>query len=222
MKLGTSLAGWALAFGFPMMAVAATPPRAEARPLRPGAYGGLLLGYDPSTQVVSGYFQTGTGLSDPANADSGPQFSCIFYLKGKYLGDQATIETYDPGTPRDDLIRGTLTVRKDGSVKISLPEDHGGCAMAWSFAEDSPLTTFNLDAARPWTQIRVVRSKRAYFYDAPDRPAHRKAYLVRDDGVGVVGSAKGWLRVEYPSPDEKNAQAKRIGWMREADFYPGS
>ena len=222
MKLGPNLAVWALAFFFPTMGVVVTASGAEARPLRPGAYGGLLLGYDPSTQVVSGYFQTGTGLSDWDNPDSGPQFTCIFYLKGKYQGDQATIETFDPATPRDDLISGTLTVGKDGSVKISLPEDHGGCGMAWSFTKDSALTTFSLDTARPWTQIRVVRSKRAYFYDAPDSPVHRKAHLVHDDGVGVVGSARGWLRVEFPSSDGKTVQPQRIEWMREADFYPGS
>jgi hypothetical protein len=154
--------------------------------------------------VLTGYFQTDTGAG---------QFSCIFYLTGKLTNAGARIETYFPETPKD-RIAGTLAA-KGTSVRVVLTEEPGGCAMAWHVADKDQPADFTLSAAHPWTQIRVVRAKKAYFYNAPNSPTHRNGYLVQGDGVGVRATSAGWLQVDYPGADKITS-----GWVRAADLYP--
>jgi hypothetical protein len=182
----------------------AAATQALAGALQPGVYDELLIGYAPATGVVSGYFQTETG---------GGQFSCIFTLSGTFKNGAARITTYFPEAPKD-RIAGTLFAR-GGEVEIVLDNEPGGCGMAQPFADKARAAAFSLAAAHPWTAIRVVRVKKAYFYNAPGDGVHRKGYMVQGDGVGVRAISPGWVQVDYPNPDKMVS-----GWVREADLYP--
>ena len=173
-----------------------------------GAYeDGLLLGYDPATHTVTGYFSMEQGLQ--------PSFSCIFFLKGALAGSAAAITTYFPATPKDEVIMGQLLVDGPKAVTIRLPSEHGGCWNVWHFADKDQPASFTLDKATPWTAVAVARNDKAYFYDAPTSPTHRKAYVVKGVGLGVRATQPGWLQVDYIGG------AKTIsGWIRQSDVYP--
>lgn len=76
------------------LCVIAAPAWAAGPALQPGVYDELLIGYEPSTQTVTGYFHSETGAG---------QYSCIFYLNGKLSGRTARIESYFPETPKDRI-----------------------------------------------------------------------------------------------------------------------
>jgi hypothetical protein len=57
----------------------------------------------------------------------------------------------------------------------------------------------------------------AYFYDAPDEKARRKAFAVKDDGVGVLRIERNWAEVEFVVGERTTR-----GWMKAGDFYSDS
>lgn len=188
------------------MLVLAAPPPAHAQDIASGVYDELLIGYDPATQVVSGYYSSETG---------GGQYSCIFYLSGKLSGASAPISTYYPEDRLDEVIKGKLVVETHRKLQVRLPEEHGGCWNVMHFADAEQPAEFELASAYPWTSIAVVKSKRAYFFADPASAAHRKAYVVEGDGVGVRAKKPGWLNVDYVDPDGKAVS----GWIKQSDVY---
>ena len=183
--------------------------RAADAGLAGGDYGdGLLIGFDPATSAVTGYFSMKTG---------GGQFSCIFYLSGKLRGATAAIDTYFPETPAEDRIKGELAVEPSQGLRVSLPTEHGGCWNVQHFADKAQPAEFTLQAAHPWTSVAVVQSDKAWFFDTPASATHRKGYLVKGDGVGVRASQPGWLLVDYVDGDKPVS-----GWIRQSDVYPAA
>jgi hypothetical protein len=61
--------------------------------------------------------------------------------------------------------------------------------------------------------VRVVKADKAYFSPTPGA-AHGKAYIVKDDGVGVRATQNGWVQADFVG-DTHTAS----GWLREADLY---
>jgi hypothetical protein len=161
---------------------------AQAAPqIASGAYDNtLLVGVDPTTGVVTGYFDMNQG-------DTEPSFSCIFYFKGRLVGGSANIESYFPDDPKGDLIHGVLTAKGPAQVRLTLQTEHGGCGQVFHFADADQPADFVLPSAKPWTSVRVVQAAKAYFYPAPGA-AHGRAYLVKGDGVGDKRTSSGWLR----------------------------
>jgi hypothetical protein len=205
----TSPASWlgcarvcAVLWGFLAVAAHAAPPIAT------GSYAdAMLIGYDPASGTLSGYFDMQRG--DP------PMFSCIFYLTGKLSGSGATIRTYFPQTPKDELISGTLKLQNPKAFRVALKSEHGGCANVESFADKDQPADFQLDTAYPWTSVRVVKAAKAYFYPSPAAAAHGRAYIVQGDGVGVRAAQTGWLQVDYVGGDKPVS-----GWLKASDLYP--
>ena len=190
-----------------MLLLAASPPaHAQDTSIASGVYDELLMGFDPTTRIVSGYYYSETG---------GGQFSCIFYLSGKLSGASAPISTYFPEEPADEVIKGKLVVETHHKFQIRLAEEHGGCWNVMHFADAEQPAEFELQSAYPWTSIAVVKSKRAYFFPDPASATHRKAYVVKGNGVGVRAKKPGWLNVDYIDPDGKAIS----GWIRQADVY---
>jgi hypothetical protein len=189
--------------------VLAAPTIAHAAaPVTSGAYNdAMLFAYDPASGQVSGYF-------DMTRGDQ-PSFSCVFYLHGKLAGASAAIDTYYPATPKDDLIKGKLTLTDAKDFGIRLASEHGGCGMVEAFADPSQPATFDLATAHPWTAVAVVRSDKAYFYDAPGAAAHRKGYVVKGDGLGVRAAKPGWVLVDYVG-----GEATVSGWLKSSDLFP--
>ena len=148
-----------LAAALALTLIAPAAASAASAPLVAGSYNdAMLIGYDPATGVVSGYFDMQRGEQ--------PSFSCIFYLHGKLAGGKAKVTTYFPKTPKDDVISGTLTLKDSKDFRVTLPTDHGGCGMVESFADAGNPAAFDLAAAYPWTSVAVVKSAKAYFYPA--------------------------------------------------------
>jgi hypothetical protein len=193
-----------------VMALLATPfACAEAQSLETGVYSdGLMIGFDPATQIIRGYYGGRTGRG---------HFTCIFYLRGRLRGATAHVSTYFPETPVGDLIKGELMAKGSGRIRLALDSEHGGCWNVQHFADADQPADARLYIARPWTSVAVVRRDRAYLFDAPDNPAHRRAYVVRGDGVGVRATRPGWLQVEFIGQDEKRITS---GWIRRSDVYP--
>src|SRR5579863_4909668 len=74
------------------------PPAApaEADGVASGVYDdSLMIGFDPATRIVTGYFYGHSGDVDGVV----DQFVCAFYLKGKLSGSRSLISTYDPSAP---------------------------------------------------------------------------------------------------------------------------
>lgn len=178
---------------------------AEAGGPASGVYGEMLIGFNPASGAVTGYFDSATG---------GGQFQCIFYLTGSLHGAAASISTYFPETPAD-AIKGTLTVETRDSFKVRLTTEHGGCGNVEHFADDSQPAEFTLDTGYPWTSIAVVSSDKAYFYDTPASATHRKGYVVKGDGVGVRAQKPGWLQVDFVGGDTPVS-----GWIKQSDVFP--
>jgi hypothetical protein len=172
-----------------------------------GSYDGdMLIGFDAATRVVTGYFSEEAGEG---------QFSCIFYLTGKLRDSEATISTYLPEAPTEDLIKGQLVPGTRGQFDVRLPSEHGGCWNVQHFADEDQPAHFTLDAAYPWIAVAVVQRDRAYFFDTPASTTHRKGYVVRGDGVGVRAIQPGWLQVDFVGNGKPVS-----GWIRQSDVYP--
>lgn len=190
-----------------MAGLAAGTAGAAPPTIASGAYENtLLIGVDPATGVVSGYF-------DMTQGGGPPVISCTFYLKGRLAGAKAAVDTFFSGDPKLDLIRGSLSAQGPGKVRLALPTEHGGCGNVWQFADPTQPADFALQDAKPWTSVRVVKAAKAYFYPAPGA-AHGRAYLVKDDGVGVRASQGGWVQADFVGGTRTSS-----GWLKDTDLY---
>lgn len=178
-----------------------------AAPLASGDYGGLLIGVDRNGNLT-GYFESSTGAG---------QFSCIFFVSGKASGSANKVDTWFPGDRNpDQIIQGLLEqVSSSGkpAIRLKLEEEHGGCWNVQHFASDE--STFALTEQGNWESIRIVASKKAYFYDDPSSPKPRKSYVVTGNALRVFETREGWVRAEYAGPDNRRTH----GWISKRDLF---
>ncbi len=180
-----------------------------------GDYEGLLIGADTANRIITGYYESYTGLDETSGK---PLFNCIFYLRGRTEGDPPyKIETWFPADKtRRHLITGTLTPeQKDGktSMRIGLKTEHGGCWNVQHFADQGG-ALFLLDAPGKWRAIGVVSAPRAYFNSEPAEGKERKAYVVKGNPVRIFESKPGWVYAEYSAEGKTTT-----GWLKESDLY---
>jgi hypothetical protein len=147
----------------------------------------LKLAYNPKTQKVTGYYENATGEND--------QFTCIFYIEGTVSGKQFKIQTYYPDDKSSDLIKGTMTIVNPQSIKIKLPEEHGGCWNVEHFA-DEPVS-FITKKPTNWIQICYVVKDKSYFFKEKSEAKKMKSYLVKNDFVCVEKIEKDWAYCTY-------------------------
>lgn len=165
---------------------------------------GMKLSYDASSNMLTGYFEGYTGLDEETQ---NAKFSCIFYIEGKVTGKKFAIKTYYPEDKTKDLIVGTIQIIDNKTIKISLPQEHGGCWNVQHFA-DKP-EEFSLDHKSNWTQIRYINKEKAYFYKDQSNVNQTKIYLLKGDFVCIdkiengkafctyfgKKTTKGWINV---------------------------
>lgn len=178
-----------------------------AAPMASGYYDGFLIGVDRNG-ILTGYFESSTGAG---------QFSCIFFVSGKITGSSNRVQTWFPGD-RDpkEVIQGVLEqVSSNGqpAIRLKLNEEHGGCWNVQRFASET--FTFALTEQGRWESIRIVASKKAYFYDDPSTLKPRKAYAVTGNVLRVFETRNGWVRGEYISPENR----RTLGWISEKDLF---
>lgn len=174
-----------------------------AAPVVSGDYEGFLIGVNRNGSMT-GYFESSTGRG---------QFSCIFFVSGKASG----VDTWFPGDhdPKE-VIHGVLEqVSSSGkpAIRLKLEEEHGGCWNVQRFASEQ--STFALTEQGNWDSIRIVASKKAYFYDDPSSSNPRKAYVVTGNVLRVFETREGWVRAEYVGPANRRTQ----GWIPERDLF---
>ena len=178
-----------------------------AAPIAPGNYDGFLIGVDRNG-VLTGYFESSTGAG---------QFSCIFFVSGKMTGSVNRVQTWFPSNRKSkEVIHGVLEhVFSNGqpAIRLKLDEEHGGCWNVQTFATDP--STFVLAEQGRWESIRIIASKKAYFYENPSSPKPRKAYAVTGNALRVIETRDGWVRGEYVSPENRRTR----GWISERDLF---
>ncbi|HEX8013860.1 MAG TPA: hypothetical protein VF465_01385 [Flavobacterium sp.] len=164
---------------------------------------GLKLSYDASKNLLTGYFESYTGWDEQTQNS---QFSCIFYIEGKVTGNKFNVKTYYPEDKKEDLILGTVEIVNNKTIKIKLPEEHGGCWNVMHFVENPK---FDLEKKSNWIQIRYVDKAKAYFYKNKSDQNPSKIYLVKGDAVCIdkiengkafctyfgKKTSKGWVNV---------------------------
>lgn len=178
-----------------------------AAPIVSGDYHGFLIGVDRDGSLT-GYFESSTGRG---------QFSCIFFVSGKVSGSGDSVDTWFPGdSDPKEVIHGVLErMSSNGkpAIRLKLEEEHDGCWNVQHFASDQ--STFVLTEQGSWESIRIVASKKAYFYDDPSSPKPRKAYAVTGNALRVFDTREGWVRAEYVGPQNRRTR----GWIHERDLF---
>jgi hypothetical protein len=195
-----ALAGWATL----ATPVIARPTPAPNLALESGSYSAnMLIGADPATHTVSGYYEAYSGQK---------KFSCVFALIGKLRGRSTPIQTYFPGD-RSGVIRGVLVKSTRRRFAISLAAEHGGCWNVQHFSDAKQPAQFELRAAYPWILVAVVKRPGTYLLDSIGSGS-RQAVLNKGDGVGVRAVRRQWLQVDFIS-----GRKPVTGWIRQSDVY---
>jgi hypothetical protein len=168
---------------------------------------GLILAYDSVNNIVTGYYENGTGWDEATNS---PKFSCTFYIDGIPEGNTVKIKTYYPGDKLEDVISGNLEIVDNKTVQIALFEEHGGCWNVQHFTNEP--VTFSLQNEKSWVQIRYINIAKSHFYSGKTMDKKLKSYLVKKDVVCIETVDKNWAYCVY--------YGKKItkGWIKTADL----
>ena len=177
----------------------------------------FVVAVDHGTKTITGYYSSGTGQDA---SGQGPQFSCIFYLRGKADGKPPyKISTWFPAD-RSEAIDGTLEFSgksPEHTVTIHLKEEHGGCWNVQQFATKDG-ATLQLDRTGSWSAIRIAAAKKTRFYASASTGQPLRSYVTTGDALKVSSTQPGWVQAAFTNADNKSTQ----GWVREADLYPSS
>lgn len=134
-----------------------------------------------------------------------------FYFTGNLIKRKAKIKTAWPLS--DQTIEGEIEFFND-SLRLRLYEIPDGYA-SLDFKKGF---TRKIEQKRKWTQIRLVKSPKAYLFNSPDAKDMRRSYLVSEDVVRVVSIVREeWYEVDYSIPGEKVKYIR--GWIRAEDLY---
>ena len=168
---------------------------------------GLKLAYDSKTKKLTGYFENYTGWDEEAN---NPKFSCIFYIEGLVTKNKFGVLTYYPEDKSEDSISGQIEIINDTTIKIGLPNEHGGCWNVQHFA-DEPVS-FAIEKKVEWKHIKYVVKDKTYFYSEKSEGKKQKAYLVKNDFVCIDKTEGDWTYCTF--------YGKRItkGWIKTVDL----
>lgn len=163
----------------------------------------LKLAFDPISKMVTGYYESYTGLDEIIQH---PVFSCIFYIQGKVNSKKFAIKTFYPDNKNNDKITGTLEIINSKTCKIKLPEEHGGCWNVQHFA-DEPVN-FTLDKKTNWIQIRYIKSLKSYFYSDKSTTEKTNVYLIQGDFDCIEKKEQDWALCNY-----FGEKSSKKGWI---------
>ena len=147
----------------------------------------LKLAFNSSTKKITGYYEDSTGEN--------PTFSCVFYIEGTVAENKFKIETYFPNDKSGDLIEGTIEIVNSKSIKIKLPEEHGGCWNVEHFA-DKPVD-FELKEQTNWIQISYIVKEKSYFFKEKNEAKRMKSYLIKNNFVCIEKIEGEWAYCTY-------------------------
>jgi hypothetical protein len=187
---------------------AAWPLAAHAGPQVDG-HSGL---YEAMTISVVGDQVTGAFYDQRIGngTDAAPQFSCIFMLQGKLVGDRADILTWAPGDK--DVIHGNLVFTADGA-DVKLDQEPGGCGMTSGDMVGEPYRASKLSGAEGWLGVAMVSAKKAVFRSEPSAKPGRTPFVVRFDPVVVLERRGDWIRASYVGGEKPVT-----GWLNRSEL----
>lgn len=160
-----------------------------------------MLAVTPDHQV-EGYYseQMGEGVTR----------SCAFYLQGKLDGsNKASLVTWS-----DERYPGALQAAADGvTLTIEQGREHPGCVsvMVPEIATGLDLTLID---SKKWIALVTVTADKANLQKTPDANAAHRAYIVKNDVVGVLGFRDGWAQVEFINDQNRSY----TGWISQDQY----
>ena len=169
---------------------------AGAGELHSGKYEALMLAVTPEHQVEGYYAETlGEGVTR----------SCAFYLQGQPEALTTWLDNAYPGSvvPSSDGV--TLTVEQGrehpGCISVLMPEIATGLDLAQT-------------ASKQWIGLVTVTADKAYLLKKPGAEAAKRAYIVKDDVVGVLAFKDGWAKVEFTNAKDHTY----TGWISQDQY----
>ena len=170
--------------------------------LSSGNYGPMNIAYDPINSLITGYYENYTGHEQ--------QFSCVFYLEGTLEKNHVEITSYYPGYKNILSKFGEINVQNDSTFTLLLKDDHGGCWNVEDFI--SAPANFMLEAQNTTTQIRFVKTEKAYFHANKIASSKKKAYVIQGDLLYVEKTDGNWAYCNF------YGKTKTTGWINLNDL----
>ena len=172
------------------------PLTAGAAELHSGKYEGLMLAVTPEHQV-EGYYAEELG--------EGVTRSCTFYLQGQPEALTTWLDKAYPGSVAASSDGVTLTVEQGrehpGCISVLMPEIATGLDLAQT-------------ASKQWIGLVTVTADKAYLLKKPGAEAAKRAYIVKDDVVGVLAFKDGWAKVEFTNAKDDTY----TGWISQDQY----
>ena len=181
---------WAAFSSYPLTAMAAS-----------GVYEQLLLAITPNGTVQ--------GLFNNTSGQGVTQTCKIFFAGAAVEGSTIPLKTWDAKGSKGS---GSLNLNSQ-AVTFSAKNyrQFAGCGMAG----DPDLETgeeFELTRATAWTALERISAAKAYLHGAAGDAKQPRSYVVKGDIVGLLGTASGWLHVEYVLPTDTSKSVE--GWIK--------
>lgn len=175
---------------------ALAPTLAGAAELHSGKYEGLMLAVTPEHQV-EGYYAEELGEAVTR--------SCTFYLQGQPEALTTWLDKAYPGSVAASSDGVTLTVEQGrehpGCISVLMPEIATGLDLTQT-------------ASKQWIGLVTVTADKAYLLKKPGAEAAKRAYIVKDDVVGVLAFKDGWAKVEFTNAKDHTY----TGWISQNQY----
>lgn len=168
---------------------------------------GLKLAYDSTINKLTGFYENATGWDEQTQS---PRFLCSFYFEGNAALSKFKIISYFPKYKFEDTIQGTFEIVNNGTVKIKLYDDHGGCWNVQHFMEEP--VVFKVENKHNWQQIRYITSEKSYFFAEKANNKSLHSYVVKFDIVCVERIDGAWAYCIFYG--EKTTK----GWIKASDL----
>ncbi len=180
---------------------------ALAAALQSGIYENLLMAVN-GDGAVQGAYRSSNG--------QGVVETCVIYFIGTVNGD-ATIPIKSWNF-ENKVLPGTLAP-DEPDVDLSIPDsaNYGGCGMAPA-PNDPQGTPLSLIRGTGWTALEQIQAPKAFLHAGPADGKMPRAYVIKGDVVGLLGTENGWLHVEYVPPADLTKSVK--GWIAGNEAKP--
>lgn len=176
--------------------------------LAPGFYSDLSIAVKDS--LITGVYEYYDGWD--ARYKSFVQSSQCYFVGVLKAGSNTVL--VKAGWPFNESTHGVIKLSNSTSLCLSLNDQPVGYG-AVDFVDTGYCSQLN--SAKEWVQIRIVKSKKAALYSTPDSSSRKKGYLVNEDIVRVSSINGNWLNIEYY--DLTNRNNVKSYWVREEDLY---
>ena len=192
-----------------LLALLATGTGAQAaeKPVS-GEFRYVLIGVDPQTQMITGWFESPT--------EDATQHVCAFLIVGKLGKEESEVLLFHPSTPQN-TVKGKIGFEsQDGKLALALTLDSPptGCALAPALTSHGT-SLFALIRKGDFKQVRVVSAKKAFFHKKPQAGSKGKASVVQFSRLRVFEEKEHFVRASFTPAKGKALQ----GWIPMGDLF---